>query len=468
MATELQRTTWSEPQLRTRLEPELRRRMGPATLGDIVTSTGLPAEQTEPVLRRLLDDYHGRLAVDENGELIYSFPHGLKRPVSWRDRLRQAGAALWRGFKTAYKVGILVVLVAYFVVFLVVMVAALVAFGGEGCGGCLFPFDWLWFVDVPATGRTRAAWSSNASAPRGKRRERKVSPWLQAYEFGFGPGAPPGAPLAEERMLLHYVREHNGCLSALDVAGLTGQSLEEAERTLLHLMVAHGGDVEVSDDGTLLYTFDRLMVTAGRPATDEGRGWSWWWERPEQPSTLNRNSTASNWVLGLLNGFNLIWSGIFTFSPGVIGPGLPGWVASVLGPVPFIFSGLFFAIPLVRSSLLRAENARRQERNGLREIARRLFHGHVVRPDIDLVSAAELMQEQGAAGEHLGLAAIQRHLDWLIKAWEGEPDSDAEGKLGWRFPRLQQEAADVRAAREGRDPAQFRLGAVEYDSEASP
>lgn len=480
MLTELQEREWEEPQLRQRLEPELRRRSGPATLGDIVAATGLPAERTEPVLRALLDEYDGRLAVDENGELLYSFPRGLHRPTTTRDVLRQVRDTLWEWFKVAYKAGIFVVLLAYFLVFLVIMIAAIVALIAasnssdsdldlEGCGdGCGDGCFWLWFIDPPTYRTPSGSFQAHRATPYRPKppgQARRVPPWLTAFEFVFGPEEAKPDPLAQERRLLGYIRERRGRVTATDIVALTGCDLDTAEKTLLHLMVAHGGDVEVSENGTLIYTFDRLMVSAGEDADQTGRRWLWWWEEPERPGVLNRNSEGANWGLGLMNAFNLAWSAWFTLgAPGLVGA--PGWIPWALGPVPLVFSLLFFIIPMVRRSLLNRENAARERRNARREVARKIFRLHIGSDELPLVTAEELFSSYAERGDRVrSLRELREIIEELAAAWDAEPESDADGRIGWRFTRLREEWRDVSEARQAVDPAQFRLGAIDYDSD---
>lgn len=487
MALELKPPDLTEPQLRQRLEPELRKLSGPATLGDIVTTTGLPAERTEPVLRSLLDEYQGRLAVDDKGELIYSFPHGLQRRRTSGEALRAVLDLLWKAFRIVYKVGILVVLVAYFVIFLVIMLALLAAVlskGGDsdfdfdfdlgGCGdGCGDGCFWFWvFSDRPSYYHQPQAFERRGTTPyraKPKGSASKVPPWMLAYEFVFGEEPAPIDPLAHERELLSYVRDHDGRVTAADMASLTGESLEQADARLLNLMVRHGGDVEVSDNGSLIYTFDRLMVSAGRQAgeREQQRHWSRWWEKRETPLQLNRNSSGANWTLGFLNGFNLLWSSIILFSGAAMfggplaafGP-LLWWV---LGPLPWLFSLLFFVIPLVRKGLQNKENAARRQRNLLRELAQRVFRSGAG------IEGQEVEFDLFFPDDYLRLPGVEAVLtqdmfDDLAARWEAELEIDDEGRTGHRFERLRRELADVEAARASLDPRQFRLGAIEYDS----
>lgn len=485
MATELKPPEFDEPQLRQKLEPELRQMDGPVTLGDVVTATGLPAERTEPVLRELLDEYQGRLAVDERGELIYEFPRGLRRPRTKRELLREVARWLWRAFKVVYKAGILVILVVYFLIFVAItlaLMAAILSRGGDsdfdfdldldGCGdGCGDGCLWAWILSDNRSYHTttqpfqrRGPTPYRTKAPGAKS---KVPPWELAYEFVFGREAAAVDPLEDERRVLAYLRDHSGRITAADVVALTGCTLDEADGRLLNLMVRHGGDVDVSDEGSLIYTFDRLMISAGRrPGESEtNRTWTWWWERTEQPEPLNRNSSTANWTIGAINFFNLVWSSIFVFGGQALVPAIPAAAWWFLGPVAWVFSLLFFVIPAVRKVILNRENAARKQRNRLRELGRAVLRhyaglgGHEV--TADLLDPAAAARYEGVSD-----ALNQELLEDLARRWQAELEFDDEGHTGYRFARLRQELADVARARRDVDPDQFRLGAIEYDSEA--
>ena len=455
MAQELQHEEWSEPRLRGTLEPALRELGRPATLGDIVAATGLPAERVEPVLRALLDQYDGRLAVDERGELIYGFPRGLDRKRTLSELAAQALAALWLWFKLAYKVGISVMLVTYFTVFLIIAVVVLVvAIAGifkdadlDGCGdgcdlggcgdGCANVFFWM--PTPPITVQTESA--KPRRGRRGKARDENWMPfWQRVYEFVFGPDEPKYDALAVERELLEFVRDQRGRVTAAELAALRGLSLEEADKLALHLMVEHGGDVTVSDTGTLIYVFDNLMTSAEDPAASaqEATRWRWWWERSEPRRTLNRNTAGTNWGIGFLNGFNLLAS--LLLGGALWEEGL-GWFLG-LGLVPLTFSALLFLIPLVRWLKLPAQNAAVERRNRWRTWAARVF--------------------AGSAGD---IDESERDFEAFARWWQAEPEVDDDGRVRYRFERIDQELTDVAAAREAVDPAQFRLGAIDYDSD---
>ncbi len=333
--------------------------------------------------------------------------------------------------------------------------------------GC-FPWDILWFMDTSSYRREPKRFQRQGVTPyQAKPKATKKGPpiWLQAFEFVFGEEQAAADPLQLERELLAYLRDHRGRATVADIVALTGQSVEDAERTLNHLMVAHAGDIEVSDEGVLIYTFDRLMVSAGATAgqASASRRWSWWWERPESPALLNRNSAGVNWTLGFLNAFNLVWSGFFCAAgPAELGS-LVGWI--LLGPVPLVYSLLFFGIPLVRHYKLQTENRLRAWRNLLREAARKVFAAHIAAGPDRHVSPGRMVQYQREPGDQVHTAGLMEQLlDSLTASWRGERRSSPEGSA-YAFEELREAWTAAAKARAAVDPEQWRIGQLAYDTD---
>jgi hypothetical protein len=92
------------------------------------------------------------------------------------------------------------------------------------------------------------------------------------HAFIFGPRRAPPDPRATERDLIGFIRAHDGRITATDAVMVTGYGRAVADRMLLDLAVAHAGDVEVSDEGAIVYTFDRFMTSTGWDL-DEAADW---------------------------------------------------------------------------------------------------------------------------------------------------------------------------------------------------
>jgi hypothetical protein len=124
--------------------------------------------------------------------------------------------------------------------------------------------------------KKRAKRLHNAMAMLGNRRGRSLDfplevevmtenpPFFRAVrDFVFGPPSVPVSASLEYQNLLGFIRDHDGRITATDAVLLTGLPLDVADRMLLELAVQHNGDVEASEEGVVVYRFDRFMVSVG-------------------------------------------------------------------------------------------------------------------------------------------------------------------------------------------------------------
>jgi hypothetical protein len=81
-----------------------------------------------------------------------------------------------------------------------------------------------------------------------------------------GPPSPATDALSDERRLTAWLRARSGVVSSLDLMVLFGWTAAEADREVVRILVDYGGDVVVTDDGAMLFTFDALLETGGAPA----------------------------------------------------------------------------------------------------------------------------------------------------------------------------------------------------------
>lgn len=427
------------------------------TRADAVALTGMPSEQAEPALKRLVGTYRSHLAVTDDGELIYEFDPSLERrdKVPLAERLRAAGQVAWRGFQVAFKIWIVVTLVVYVVAFLAMMISLMFAKQGDDRddrrGGGGLPWLWFWLMpDLAPPGYHRDPYGRPLRRQKPKKRF-----YLSVFDFVFGPKAEPADPRAADKRLLAFLREHKGRVTAAELSALSGASLVAAEEELTRLMVEYDGEVEVAADGTLLYVFEEVLPSA--TAGDSPR-WSWAWDQPDPVAPLTGNSAGTDAVIGGFAGFNLLASM-------TIGPAFLQRVHLAGDPTatffvtlfPLIFSAIFFAVPAARWLLRRRQLRRRDERQLRRALLREIWTLPATPRDPDELAAAS-SQRSGQP-----LPAARAMLDELVRDLDGDVDSDAEGRVRYVFPRLDEEQRAVAAAR--RSAPDRQLGAVVFSSE---
>ncbi len=117
---------------------------------------------------------------------------------------------------------------------------------------------------------------------------------------------------------------------------------------------------------------------------------------------------------------------------------------------PLAFSAVFFAVPAGRWIKARLEAARRRTRNDRRRLLGRIFAGSGARP-----------REELAPTPALG-ALLDREL--LSLGGDIAPEPDAEGRVLYTFPRIEEETAAVARARAAAPIAERDAGLVVFSS----
>jgi hypothetical protein len=430
------------------------------TKADAVALTGMPSAKAEPALKSLVRDYRSHLAVTDEGELVYEFEPSFERrdKVPLAERLRTAGQLAWRGFSFLFKIWIVVTLVAYVVAFIAMMIGLTVAGRSndrDDRRGGGFGIPWIWYLMMPDLAPSRDPWGRPVRRLEGAPKKRF---YQSVFDFVFGPKRPAADPKELEKQLVSFLRAHKGRVTASELAALTGLGLDAADEELTRLLVEYDGEVEVAEDGTLLYVFDELMRTTGQLA---GARWSWDFEKKEPAEALTGNTPGTNAVVGGFAGFNLIAS--LTVGPAFLQrmhlAGEP-WALFLVSVFPLIFSFIFFLVPSARW-LASRRRAQKRERRALR---RALWREIWAQPGAarDPSELALLAATRAGASPEAARAMLERMLPEL----DGDIDTDDNGKIRYRFPRLEGERAAVEAARTKAAPPV--LGEVVFSSEDAP
>ncbi len=497
--------------VRDRLVDAFRKRKGEATTADLVAVTGLPKPQVDAEVKAVSDEYGARLRVTESGEILYSFPAGM------RSRYRGFGpsaARAWKAFRKVagrvaallFKVWIVVMLVGYFVLFIGLAILALIASvagsasgnsrdsrssdRGGGLGGLfvtgrlLETIFRIWFYsELFMTPEQRAA--------RAGRRSEKRPLYKAIYSFVFGDGDPDaGWDTVEKKAFVAFVQANKGIITMPEFMAITGQKPLDAEQGINRYLVEFEGSPEVTEGGVIYYFFPSLLRRKDRE--DRTRGSSVPMRRiapfSANPKKANAAFCAFNSANLLFGGYFLVQSlssqellpiiyggkyaarlimtkgfdGFYYFTHQLLGKflgmGMDGPEALLriaLGVVPLAFSLFFFAIPAIRSRRLAARNERARAENLRRVAYRSVLDSPIpVRPEAISVS-------DDAARPKDGRVAAKALTE--LAAWSGaEPLADGSFDFA-EIGRGKVEAAKARAAV---DTKSYELGGVAFDSDA--
>ncbi len=383
-----------------KIEPELDKAKGKFTVSDASSATGLSFDNIKEGLRELISIYQCKLQVTEKGEVLYNFGSKLQRrgKKTFKEIMSDVGDLLWRGFKVFFKVWITVMLVVYFILYVIIMLAAMLASSSSNRDNknIKLPNFGFLFADLFARSASNAAiiyamdnhgyrYKTYNQRMQGEpdRLEPKKRFVQSVYDFVFGPLRPNIDHLADEKEVLAFLRENKGVLTTADLIALAGLSYEEAELKMSEYLIKFQGDPEITDDGTLIAYFPNILNKGD--SNLKGGNIELFWDEFEAPYVLTGNTTGKNLAIAGMNIFNLIFSLIFINANSLQGTAnemamqieqLQGFqltgdatistIAIVLGWIPFVFSALFFLVPLIRTFIYKRLENKRLERNKLR------------------------------------------------------------------------------------------------------
>ena len=470
----------------------LKKRSRGATAADIVAGTALPLETVRELIPRAADEYSARLEVTESGEILYSFPQGfISRYRGLGPGLRRFGAGFRRTFKTAsvflFKIWIMAMLVGYFALFMVIALAALAVsaaasssgsdnrssnrgggFGGLYLGSSIFnTIIRLWF------------YSELLKPGRSYHREKsRGAPLYKAvFDFVFGPGDPNARwDEKEKRAVIAYIQGNRGVISVPELAALTGLSPDTAGERILGYCVEFGGSPEASEDGTVVYRFDDLMLRADKRdfSFSELSG------PIKRLKAFSSNPQKANRFFALINGVNLIFGGYFLFNALKTGAilnqvqlqassylyGLTyalssqfienplGFITTGLGWVPLIFSALFWLIPILRFLGGKRDNEKLKLENFRKSSYHRIWRNPLA------VNPREFVP-QTVECEPANLRAAQNQIIREIGAYSVP---DEKGGEVYSFPGIDREKLALEKYRAGIDKSASELGKTVFDS----
>jgi hypothetical protein len=474
----------------------LKRQPKGITAADLAAAAALPLPVAREMVNRAADEFRGRLRVTESSEILYDFPRGFTsryrsleaRAGRFLNKLASAGLKI---LSWVFKAWILVMLLGYFALFMLIALAALTLSmaGGSsssdnrsrsGSGGGLFLasriFDLiirLWFYSE-LTKSVGGPYRRSAQHPRGQPLHRAV------FSFVFGEKDPNGGAAADEkRALIAYLGANRGLVSLPEYMAVTGLGPLDAEREILAFCAEFNGSPEATEEGTIVYRFQDILLRADKGASAAYAG----------PAPLRRlrvfsgNSKTMNTWFGIINSVNLLFGGYFlyqAFNTGIIrtteqlqaSPRIYGltyalvsavsdnphsFILAGLGIVPLLFSFFFWIIPALRFVRLNRENDAIKKRNlrktGFRVIWEKLRG--IRAADIDYPSPE--YRPKGPEKEKI-IAEMASYSQPDVEVDEG-------GGTVYNFTELEREKKALAANRAAVNPGDFDIGKVVFDSE---
>ncbi|MDR0623040.1 MAG: hypothetical protein LBG10_01250 [Treponema sp.] len=472
-----------------------------ATAADIVAATALPLATVRDLVPRAADEYGARLEVTESGEIRYSFPRGFASRyrgfrAGFRKFIEKAGRAVKTVSAGLFKVWIMVMLVGYFVLFMLIALASLFITvaarssssdnrRGGGGGGFFVSahiFDLiirLWFYSTLTKSMDRRyglRGNRDAEAPKGRPLHRAI------FSFVFGDGDPnKDWNIREKKAFIAYVQANRGVISLPEFMALTGLEPQRAEEEILARCSEFGGSPEVTEEGTLVYRFDEILLRADR----EDRSFSG--ASPiKRLKEFSSNKKNMNFWFGLINTVNLIFGGYFFYNALTTGAILTEtqfhassylyavtYVLSAefirnplpligigLGLVPLVFSLLFWLVPGIRYFLEKKENEKIKLDNLKKAGFGWIWSKPLAVQEKEINSPAKECRPRNMA------AARDRIIKDMGAYSMPEVELDGAGNTVYSFKELRREKEALARYRTSIDPAASSLGKIVFDSDS--
>ncbi|MBP7095634.1 MAG: hypothetical protein KBC36_06050 [Spirochaetia bacterium] len=406
------------------------------TTRELVQATGLPEHELLALLPALAAEYGAAVAATDSGEVLWRFPGHLEprrpregaRSLAFRRAAREFGGLLARA-------------------------ALAVAYA---------PWAFFSWGFLAARAR-RGAWTVNG---------RRTGFYEVVFSFVFGGARDPEA---ERRArsgadFLAWAATRGGLASASEYALREGLEPEEAGRRLAGYAALYGGAPEALGPGLLAWRFPLPPGTLPALPPPVRRAPKRFSENTPEWDAVAAGVGASGLASGALvavfalsvlaaedSGGSAPWFAAFLASLfGLVPPAFTFWA---FGIVPALGGLLGLAVPAARALAVSKENRRRRREDALvRAGAALLELADVEEPVARLAPGRDAEAGRGSD------ASIRAAVETIAACFGAELDGEDGGWTVYRFPRLGEEFAALRAARASRPPLAVRKGRVVFDS----
>ncbi|MEW6737941.1 MAG: hypothetical protein AB1489_42080 [Acidobacteriota bacterium] len=441
---------------------------GRFTKTEAAALTGLSIDQVEPSLREMVIRYECRLQVTENGDLIYDFGKSLRRrgEKTLAEYFEEFWQWLWLIFTYAFKAWITVTLIVYCTIFLVLLIAMALKGSSDsdrddGIGfdvlGHIFIaiFQWNTASDIIYYETDRYGYRYRQYRPKTATKKQEKGIIAAVYDFVFGPPRVKPDPLANHREAAAFIRRNMGILVTTELKALAGWNAYDAAAFFSECIARYQGDIKVSNNGIMYGEFEQLIRTISSAKDSDI---VFYWDEYEPDYQLTGNSSTHNFIIICLNLFNLLISSLILLG---VFPILAGW-SLLLGWIPFVFSLLFFLIPLCRAIIVHSARAHQHWHNIRRRVMRAIFQMQGEPMSVDYVLRE--VNSPALQEERLERAVVEKMLEQLKAELPGDIIYSDDGQLLYAFPIIGMELKEAQQLRAEHYPDKS-LGKVVFDSE---
>jgi len=471
----------------------LKRRKKGSTAADISAATALPLSVVRELLPKAADEFSGHLRVTESGEILYRFPNGfISRYRGFSAVLRKITSKTSVFVKKAlillFKVWIMVMLIGYFVLFLAIALATvfiqIAAKSGSndksrGGGINLSAFDILWRIWF-YNELTRPGYGNTSRQLNRQKQKNKQPLHKTIFSFVFGEDDPnKNWNETVDKAIISFLQSNNGVISLVEYMIFTGENSIDAEKSVLSFCSRYEGSPELTDEGTIVYRFENLLLQEITYKFDELS------PPVKRLKTFSVNSKKMNGLLIAINAFNLIFGSYFLNRSLVTGNMIhdftdqavygiyeylhyflgfiidqpQNFICVVLGVIPLTFSLFFWIIPALRRLFEKKENESIKFLN-----FKRLFFGRIwSSPDnVEINSRQGLPAECNPQDQVL---ASDKAIKDICAVSNPGIEISQEGKTVYSFNELKREKQALEKYRKNVDMSRLYIGKTVFDTE---
>jgi hypothetical protein len=432
------------------------------TIQDIAGQTGFSTFDSKIGVETLMKTYACQMQVTDQGELIYDFGSLVRRESKTiQEQLNEFCKLQWKGFTYFFKVWIMVMLVGYFVAFIVLLVAIAIAamFGGDRDEGVNLDsgvfaliirvfaefFFWRTITGNLLYRNDRHGYRYRQYEPvtsdlfKSKRSSKKKKFIISVFDYVFGPHRAEIHPFENQREVATYIRENKGIISIEEVRALAGWKDEKASEFFTEMVSNFDGEIKVSDQGVIYGEFTEFM--SGKH-TEKSTDIVFFWDEFEPEYALNGNSTQSNLIITGMNLFVLLMSfGVLNSQPQTSLTGIQFF----LGVIPFVYSCLFFIIPLIRLMTNNINEKRRHLNNTRKRLMKEIFLNSIVK--IPLALLEQTLNTSDKITDKVDEKSIEQLMNDEINDWKGDLFVDESAALVYDFTLLRESQIEMEQMR---------------------
>jgi hypothetical protein len=441
------------------------------TLNDAAAATGLAVNEARNLMLTLVQRYYCKVQVTENGDLLYDFGQLQRRnEKTWEERKEEIKKQLWNAFKVFFKVWITVTLVVYFFIFVAILITALIAANskddkkkssdtyGDALKGISKMIElllrWQFYRDIIYYEKDEYGQPYKHYKPASDLQKNEKSFIVAVYDFVFGPPRVETDAEAHFKEIAAFCRKNNGVISLQEIKALTGANTEKAEKLMADAVVRFNGSIELSPEG-VLYA-DLYELTRSKNAKQDAEI-VWFWDEYEPEYEFTGNSNGKNALIFFLNAFNWVFSSVFLF--GGNNEEMAIWIG--LGFVPFVFSLLFFAIPVGRYFYLQPLIKQRNIDNIRKKIWKVFYLDTKTIISTETIEKTALTTPNGK--KPMTTEALKKILQEEMHDWNAQPHFNENGTTDYDFSALRNVQTTMQTIRKNRQQSNNDFGNVLYE-----